>query len=462
MRSRPWRGTAVCGMLMAASLVAGCSTGPGAAPPEQDPPTTTGSSGEVDRSLTFGVFGPQPEIAAYASLVSVYNSLYDDAEMVLESYPSRRAFVAEVRETGELPDVFLTSEEDLAWLENERRLLPVDELLIERGVDFGDLFSRDAVFAFSSESRLQCLPVGISPKVIYYNTDLVDFDAMALRGLPVPGGERTAWNFEEFTAAAEFASRPGRGTRAFHVDASIEGLAPWLYAAGGEVYDEATAPTSLAFSSDETRSALETVLPVLRDQRFTLTDRQLERRPPLAWFRRGKLAMVAGYRDLVPQLRQVAGLEFDVIQMPSIERTATIGDLTGMCISAETENVAAAADFLVHMSSSVSVRRVATEGYLVPANLEVALSQDFLQPGRAPDHAQVFTGAVRDIVLPPLVEDMRALEEAVADALGVLLTAPVLGDLELLTQRIDVRSRTVLGPDRGASEEGEESAEPTD
>ena len=107
-----------------------------------------------------------------------------------------------------MPDVFLASGRDLAWLEEQQVLQPVDSMLIERGVDFGDLYSRDAVLAFSAESRLQCMPVGISPMVIYYNTELVDFDQMEARGLPVPEDERLTWSFEEFTAAAEFASRP--------------------------------------------------------------------------------------------------------------------------------------------------------------------------------------------------------------------------------------------------------------
>ena len=116
--------------------------------------------------------------------------------------------------------------------------------------------------------------------------------------------------------------------------------------------------------------------------------------------------MIPGYRDLVPQSPEVTGLQFDVILMSlAIERNATVGTMTGMCVSAATGNTTAAADFLVHMASSVSVRRVATEGYLVPANLEVALSTDFLQPGRAPDHAQAFVNAVRTIVLPPLIDD---------------------------------------------------------
>ncbi len=204
---------------------------------------------------------------------------------------------------------------------------------------------------------------------------------------------------------------------------------------------------------------------MLRDPRLTLSEQQLEKRSALEWFERGKLAMIPGYRAWVPQLREVTGLEWDVIQMPSVERAATVADLTGMCVSAGTRNATAAADFLVHMSSAVSVRRVAAEGYLVPANLEVAYSLDFVQPGRAPDHAQVFTNAVRSVVLPPLIDDEPELELSVSQELAELLIAPVLADLDELTARIDQESRSVLDPDRYAEEqavrEAEESASPS-
>lgn len=441
-------------LLLTASLVAACESTPGAIPP----PDESGSAA-VDRSLTFGVYGPAEEVAAYESLVAVYNSLYDGAEMSVDSYPSREAFMGTMRESGAVPDVFLASGRDLAWLEDQEMLQPVDSLLLERGVDFGDLYSRDAVLAFSVESRLQCMPVGISPMVIFYNTELVDFDTMEARGLPVPDEERVTWGFDAFTAAAELASRPRRNTRGIHVTPTIENLAPFIYAGGGEVYDDATEPTSLAFSEEDTRAALEEVLPVLRDPRLTLSDEQLQRHSAMEWFRRGKLAMIQGYRDQVPALRKVAGLRFDVIASPSIDRSATVGELTGMCVSADTGNATAAADFLVHMASSVSVRRVASEGYLVPANLEVALSADFLQPGRAPDHAQVFTDAVRSIVLPPLIDDQAEVELVVSQRLDELLTAPILTDLVALTTQIDEESRIVLDP-KGLAEDEAESESP--
>jgi multiple sugar transport system substrate-binding protein len=457
VRSRRRRGRAVLGVLLAASLVAGCEANEGAVPPREPGPATA-----VDRTLTFGVFGPQDEVEAYESLVAVYNSLYDDAEMSVESYSSRETFLGTLRETGEVPDVFLASGRDLAWLAEQQVIQPVDRLLIERGVDFGDLYSRDAVLAFSAESRLQCMPVGISPKVIFYNTELVDFDAMEARGLPVPDANRTSWNFSEFTAAAEFASKPRRGTRGIHVEPTVEGLSPFLYSGDGQVYDDTTSPTRLTFSDEGSRSALETVLPVLRDPRLTLSEEQLQQRSPLEWFKLGKLAMLPGYRELVPQLREVTGLQFDVIQVPSIERSATVGDLTGMCLSSGTTNPTAAADFLVHMASAVSVRRVASEGYLVPANLEVAFSTDFQQPGRAPDHPQVFTNAVRTIVLPPLLDNEATLEDAVAESLEEMMTAPVLTDLEELTTRIDEESRVVLDPEGLAEEQAEQEGEETE
>jgi len=444
------RRRALVGAMLAALALAGCEADVGPTPESE-----TTAAAPTDRTLEFGVVGTEEELAAYASLVDVYNSLYDGAEMRMSGYGSRQELMGEIRETGEVPDVFLTDRRDLAWLEEEQVLRPVDSMLIERGVDFGDLYSRGSILAFSADSRLQCMPVGISPMVIFYNPDLVDFQRMTERGLPAPSPtEPIGWNFDQFVAAAEFASRPRRGTRGIAVDPTLTGLSPFVYAAGGEVFDDPDRPSSLTFSDDSTRGALGTVLEVLRDPRLTLSERQLDRHPAMEWFKRGKLGMIPGFREQVPMLRQVDGLEFDVMPIPGIERNATIGNFTGMCVSSDTGNSTAAADFLVHMTSPVSTRRLVTAGHLVPANLEVALSEDFLQPGRQPHHAEVFTNSVRTIVQPPLLDSWAALEEAVDSSIRTLLVAPVITDLEALTQRIDEESQTVLSP---GSEETEDT-----
>ena len=161
--------------------------------------------------------------------------------------------------------------------------------------------------------------------------------------------------------------------------------------------------------------------------------------------------MVAGDRSLTPRLRRTSTLSFDVMPMPIIDDEATIGDITGLCVSADAASIGEAADFLVHVTSTKWVARVVRAGYLVPANLEVALTADFLQPGRQPLHSRVFNASIAELRIPPLVEDWDALEAAVADDIERLVTDPGFLDLEGTTTRIDEASRTVLDPEASQS-----------
>ena len=193
---------------------------------------------------------------------------------------------------------------------------------------------------------------------------------------------------------------------------------------------------------------------------MTLTDRQLAQRTALEWFKRGRLGMLPGYRELTPELRAVPGLDFDVMPLPRIDDTATIGDFSGLCISSETSYPSQAADFLVYAIGDDALSRVAGAGYLVPANLEVGTSPAFLQPEQRPTHAGVFNATVGDMVLQPLIDDFPALERAVEGALRQMFRAPVL-DLDELTRQIDDASRVLLDPDY-EPETPDSDSEPSD
>jgi len=135
-----------------------------------------------------------------------------------------------------------------------------------------------------------------------------------------------------------------------------------------------------------------------------------------------------------------------VMPLPTLDDTATIGDFSGLCISADSPSVSQAADFLVYAIGEEALGRVAGAGYLAPANLEVATSPAFLQAEQRPAHAGVFNATVSDMVLQPLIDDYSALERAVQFSLRQLFRAPVL-DLDELTTRIDDESRVLLDPD---------------
>ena len=332
-------------------------------------------------------------------------------------------------------------------------------LLDERGVDFGDRFSRDAVDAFAMDDELQCMAYSVSPMVVYYNTDLVDFDKMERRGLDVPSvtdeGKRERWTLAEFEAAARFASRRG-DPRGVWIDPTLQGLAPFIYSGDGQVFDDDQEPTSLAFSDDNTREALSQTLFILRDSSLTPTNAQLARATPVQLFKRGELAMVAGFRNLVPEMREADDLDFDVLPMPTIDTRATVGDISGLCISADSEVINDAADFIAYAVSDAAIATVASTGYIVPANTSVAASPEFLAPDDEPASSEVFNQSIRYMVVPPFIDQREELVEAVTPLLEQLVTAPGPLDLEATTEEIDQTSQEILAP------EETESPEPTE
>lgn len=434
--------------MLAGALLTGlaaCSGDP--EPPKPSPSATPTKKPE----LTFGVFGPEAEVAAFTEVADQYASA-NDVSVDVVSYSSSEA-AARAYRAGGPPDVFLLSQRDLAPMTAGKLLRPVDELLDERGVSFGDDYSRDSLAAFSTDNSLACMPYSVSPMVMYINTDLVNFNKMRRRGLDAPeideeSGRPEQWTFDQFTAAAQFATRPGKHSRGVYIDPSLLGLAPFIYSGGGKVFDDDRNPTSLAFSDGDTQAALETTLTLLRNAQVTPTPDQLNQHTPLKLFEKGRLGMIAGFRGLTPRLRLNNRLNFDVMPMPKIGRSATVGDVTGLCISANTEHLDEAADLMVHLLSDEAMSAVARAGYLVPSKVSVATSDAFLQPGRQPANAAVFNQSVRAIQVPPLLDSWSRLQTAVAPLLQQLVTAPFGDDtLQDLTERIDEASRTVLSPE---------------
>lgn len=432
----------VCVTVLA--VLAACSDDPD---PKADPTNSTTSEPPAPVELTFGVYGRADEVAAYRKVADAYTAEHPEVTVTIKATRTRAEAMTAV-DSADAPDIYLANSRDLNHLQTEKLTQPVDELLDERGVDFGDGYQRPALLAFSGDNALQCMPYAISPQVIYYNTDLINFQAMRNRDIDAPA-EHSTWTLAQFAAAAQWATQPRKKSRGVYIDPTLDGLAPFVYSGGGTVFDDPLEPTATAFSSEGSRGALEETLEVLRNPHVTLTKKQLQNRSAVEWFAAGRLGMIAGYRDLVPRLRKVKGLNFDVMAMPVLDDKATVADVTGLCLAPDADHNAAA-DFLVHLLSVESVTTIAEAGYIVPASLEVAISDAFVQPSLLPAHGSTFNATVRHIVdPPPTVSDWPALDQAVAPGLRELMDVPVLDAEEITTttEEIDEASRVILSPE---------------
>ena len=152
-----------------------------------------------------------------------YNAKAVTAQVELSSWPSSEAMVADVERGEPVPDLFLVARRDLPRCRRRPQRAAVRPARRARHQLRRPLRPR-ALEAFSADDDLQCMPYGVSPMVIYYNTDLDRLRRRcAARGLPVPDGDPRSWTFDEFRAAASSLRASQRlGTKGVNVDADAE------------------------------------------------------------------------------------------------------------------------------------------------------------------------------------------------------------------------------------------------
>jgi multiple sugar transport system substrate-binding protein len=406
------------------------------------------------RQVIFGTFGTPDEIKAMRAVVDDFNAESITRKVKMVTWPDHETAAEEIL-NGKAPDVFMASRIDLGVMATAGELRPVDLLLDERGVDFGDRFSRSALNAFALDEHLQCMPYSVSPMVIYYNTRLVNFDKMAERGLNVPY-RPDRWTLQEFGAAAQFAARRNKN-RGVWIEPTLEALTPFIESGGGRLFDDGQEPTTLTLSDEDTSSALAETLAILRDPTLTPTADEMATTTPLEMFKAGKLGIMAGFRHVVPELRAVEDLDFDVAMMPNAGDYATVGDMNGMCISSETRVAGDAADFITFAVTDEAMTKVTETGYILPSNTEVAGSDAFLDTTQEPAHPGVFNTSIRFMVVPPFIAQSEELTAAVSPLLQQLLTEPGAIDLEARLAEIDEASRVALAPVDDQTESGDQT-----
>lgn len=396
--------------------------------------------------LTFAVYGPPPVITAYTKIAAAFTAAHPKTVVNVRPYDTHAeamAALATQTANGNQPDLFLMDRDDLPGLLERKATVRLDELLGERQVDFGDGYMRDGLEAFSADSALRCMPADVSPLVVYYNTKLVDLTQLADPGRKEVTAE-TGWSLEEFAKAAQLATRPG--TKGLYVAPDLEQLAPFIWSGGGQLVDNTAKPTSLTLASDNSESALEKLLEVVRNPETTYDQAQLQRRSALERFKAGRLGMILGSRELTPQLRAQQDLSFDVMPLPKIGSAATVGTMSGLCISNGIEHTSRTADFLTYVASSDAAKILAETGYVVPPNLDVVNGESFLQPGLQPENASVFPARVRDVQSLPESVAWPAVRAAAAPLLTALFFDPVIEPLKDRLQAIDEGSKALFVP----------------
>ncbi|QNN52436.1 ABC transporter substrate-binding protein [Nocardioides mesophilus] len=445
------RGRAGAGLvatLVLGTTLAGCSAASVQSPGPDEPaasasstPAPSSPAPSAPVTLSFGISGDATLRAAYRKLAQAYTNEHPDVTIEVERVPGDEGLAEWLQQEG-APDVFVASNAQAPALVENDLVQPVDQLLEDRDVSFGDGYQRLGLEAFSADQALQCMPYDVSPLVVFYNPGLVPF-----RRLVEPGADpltpESGWTWEQFTEAARLMSR--KGVKGVYVEPSLRTLMAFARSAGTDIVDDPREATTLTLSDDATRAALEEVLTVVRDPDLTPTARQLERRGAISRFSHEQIGMIIGTRALVPKLRKNSDFAFDVFPLPRLGRSRTVAEVTGYCLAADSAHTEAAADFVAFAAGERGSAILAETGAVVPANLPTLNSLSFTQPGEPPQSVLVFDDALEKATLVPFDPGWPELVAALQPDVARMFNEPLI-DLDQLLPQMDERSRDFLEP----------------
>jgi ABC-type glycerol-3-phosphate transport system substrate-binding protein len=294
-------------VLALVSLLAACTGGQSSKDPASSSSSASPSASSTGPvTLRFAVYGDADTVATYRTLAEAFTAKHPQVTIKIESAPDKT--IAQNRldagfEKGTAPDVFLADHDQLPLLVADGRVQPVDELLEQRGVLFGDSFDRLGLESPAADSALQCMPNDVSPYVVFYNRRLFPEEVRTPDGDASMAPAEDGWTWEQFAAAAQQMSH-GQ-VKGVYLPPQLTTLIPLVRSAGSDLMDDQRKPTTLTFSDDANRGPLETILQVARDPILTPTTAQLGREDAVSRFMHGRIGMMVGTRALVPRLHRL-------------------------------------------------------------------------------------------------------------------------------------------------------------
>jgi multiple sugar transport system substrate-binding protein len=386
----------VAAVVAAVALLAACGDG-----------STAGSSPDGNATLQFVLFGDAVETAGYQQLIDDFEADNPDVRVILSPVAKQDDLLAKLTTGfagGSPPDVFLINYRRYGQFADQGVLEPVGPYLDDSDVIDESDFADTALEPFRFDGQtLTCMPQNISSLQVYYNVDLFEQSGAAL---PEAG-----WTWDDFLAAAQAIT--GDGTYGLGIEPTVIRLAPFVWSNGGELVDDAQAPTRLTIDEGAAREALDFFLDLQLKHGVVPPQREELSQDAESRFLGGSLGMYLNSRRSVPTLRTIDGFAWDVAPLPVAPggEPSTIQHGDAYCMSRDGANPDATWRFIEFANSEAGQTTLAATGRTVPSRMDVAESPVFLEPAEPPASSQVFLDVIGDIRGTPVTATWPKVEK---------------------------------------------------
>jgi multiple sugar transport system substrate-binding protein len=350
---------------------------------------------QATRDVRFAFFGTDTEQVAYRRLIAAFHEIHPDIRIETVALGSGDASLAIGRVTGasyqpwletaftsdNAPDVFMIAYQRFRSFAVRGVIEPLGPYLSASKLMKAEDFYPTALDAFRYEEfpgdGLGGLPQNSSSLAIYYNLDIFD-------EFKVPYPE-AGWDWPTFasTAARLTVDRDGDGRIGVYglvADPTISRYAAFIWGAGGDFVDNVDRPSKIILDSMEAQEGLK-FLASLGPGGMKVTPSEVESRrmTDLVRFSTGHAAMLIHSRRIVPTLREIPGLRWNVAPLPIGKTPANVLHSDAFCMSAGARDKEATWTFMEFALGPVGQKILAETGRTVPSLRSVAESDSFMK-----------------------------------------------------------------------------------
>jgi len=297
---------------------------------------------------------------------------------------------------GTPPDVFYIPDGDFPAFVVKDTMVPLTPFIEKSDVINPEEFWPSALSRYEYDGEnlgkgdIYALPKDIGPFVMYYNKDI-----FRKAGVPFPSPD-VPMTWDEAVAMWQKLTIPSKevpglidtfGVASFPPEAAV-------WSNGGEYLS----PDRRTFTMPDDPRAIEGiqwVADLALKYNCAPSPRQSASFDPGPMFDTGKLACIFTGRWAVPHFRELS-FDWDVAPIPVSPRTRKLAGWSGsvgLAMARDTPNKEAAWKFIEFVAGPKGQKAQSLQGFQIPNQRWLAKTDVFLQPGKRPEHAEVFIPA---------------------------------------------------------------------
>ena len=290
-------------------------------------------------------------------------------------------------------------------------------------------FFPQALEAFKYKGALYAIPRDISNLVVYYNKDIFD-----QYNVQYPAEN---WSFDEFLQTCRKLTKNSENNFAVSFEEAPLFWLPYLWSNGGGLISKNL--DSIIINKPQSIEALQFYADLRNKYHAAPTKSEAGSATMAQLFIQGKIAMHISGRWSTPRYRKDIHFNWDIAKFPRGKAGSIVDcDTSGWAISSYSKHPKEAWRLIKFLANKKSAERFTQSGLIVPARVDVANSEVFLNKNMPPKNSKVFVDIIPDSMPTPVTGNYQEITDILNTALEPLWngkkTAKEVVDKDLILQ----------------------------